>query len=69
MEQPITGYRKDEEDHWVAELNCGHTQHVRHNPPWKLRPWVITQKGRKEHLGHKLNCKKCDREEPKDFEY
>jgi len=23
---------------WVAELECGHTQHVRHNPPWTYCP-------------------------------
>ena len=68
MEQPITGYRKDEEGDWVAELACGHTQHVRHNPPWQLRPWVTTEKGRDDHIGHKLNCEKCNRNEPKDFE-
>lgn len=68
MKQPIIGYHKDEENDWVAELACGHNQHVRHNPPWQLRPWVTTEGGRKEHLGITLNCKKCDRNEPKDFE-
>lgn len=67
MHQSITGFQKDDEDEWVARLACGHTQHVRHNPPWKLRPWVLTKKGRSKHLGEKLNCKKCDREEPQDF--
>ena len=68
MQQPIAGYHKDEEDHWVAELECGHNQHVRHDPPWQLRPWVITEEGREARLGHMLDCKKCDRNEPKDFE-
>jgi hypothetical protein len=68
MEQAITGYHKDEENDWVAELECGHTQHVRHNPPWQLRPWVTTKKGRKEHIGHWLNCKKCDLSKSKDLE-
>ncbi|MCW9707305.1 DUF3565 domain-containing protein [Fodinibius salsisoli] len=68
MKEPITGYHKDEEDDWVAELACGHHQHVRHNPPWMLRPWGITSEGRKSHLGKKLDCKKCDRGEPKDYE-
>jgi len=68
MRQAIIGYHKDEDDDWVAELECGHNQHVRHNPPWTLRPWVITEKGRNAHLGDKLNCKKCERNEPKDFE-
>lgn len=63
MEQPITGFHKDEEDYWVAELKCGHTQHVRHDPPWQLRPWVTTRKGRKSKLGETLYCKKCERKE------
>ncbi len=66
MQQPIVGYHKDEENHWVAELACGHNQHVRHNPPWVERPWVITEMGRAAMLGEPLNCKKCDREEPRD---
>lgn len=66
MKQPITGYHKDEEDHWVAELKCGHNQHVRHNPPWMVRTWVTTEEGRKSRLGLELDCKKCDRSEPVD---
>jgi len=61
MKQSITGFHKDEEGHWVAELSCGHAQHVRHDPPWQLRPWVITPEGRKKYLGHQLNCKECGR--------
>lgn len=67
MEQRITGYHKDDEGDWVAELECGHNQHVRHNPPWQLRPWVVSEAGRSEYLGHLLNCKKCDRNAPRDF--
>ncbi len=66
MKQRITGYHLDDEHHWVAELACGHFQHVRHNPPWVLRPWVATEAGRKGMLGHLLNCKKCDAGEPPD---
>lgn len=66
MKQAITGYHKDEEEHWVAELNCGHFQHVRHNPPWTVRPWVTTQKGRNSMLGFELKCKKCDEGAPAD---
>lgn len=61
MKQPITGFHKDEKDDWVAELKCGLTQHVRHDPPWQLRPWVTSKEGRKRYIGHLLNCKKCDR--------
>ncbi|MFS1525088.1 DUF3565 domain-containing protein [Microbulbifer sp. 2304DJ12-6] len=66
MQQPIAGYHLDEEDHWVAELACGHCQHVRHNPPWTNRPWVITEAGRASRLGIQLNCRKCDAGLPPD---
>lgn len=59
-EQKIVGFHMDENQDWIADLECGHTQHVRHNPPWTLRPWVLTDEGRASHLGHELNCIKCD---------
>ncbi len=59
MKQPITGFYKDDKADWVAELKCGHTQHVRHDPPWQLRPWVTTKSGRDSYLGRKLYCKEC----------
>ena len=66
MKHVIIGYHKDQENHWVAELDCGHNQHVRHEPPWTNRPWVETAQGRNTKLGFQLDCKKCDRNEPKD---
>lgn len=66
MDSPIVNYHKDEHNDWVAELGCGHVQHVRHNPPWVNRPWVTTADGRKLMIGHKLPCKKCDLGEPAD---
>jgi hypothetical protein len=62
MKQRIVSYQQDEERHWVAVLTCGHTQHLRHNPPWTNRPWVITPEGRARHLGSVLNCRKCETE-------
>lgn len=67
MQRRISGYHRDEEAHWVAELECGHVQHVRHAPPWTCRPWVITPEGRAAHLGRELACGKCDRGEPRDL--
>ena len=64
MRRKIVGYHRDEEGHWVAELECGHGQHVRHDPPWMSRPWVLTAEGRTSRLGVVLNCVKCDRGEP-----
>ena len=66
MNQQITGFHKDEFDDWVAELSCGHFQHVRHNPPWQNRPWVEKLETRNEMLGHLLNCKKCEEGAPPD---
>lgn len=60
MKQKITGFHQDEENHWVAELLCGHRQHVRHDPPWTERPWVVTKEGRQTRLGTELNCVRCD---------
>lgn len=65
-EQRIVGFHQDEENHWVAELACGHSQHVRHSPPWQNRPWVVNDAERADKLGHSLECVKCDREEPVD---
>jgi hypothetical protein len=55
----IVGYHRDELGDWVAELECGHGQHVRHDPPWQVRPWVTTDAGRAEHLGTILLCVRC----------
>lgn len=60
MERAIVGFHKDEKQDWVAELECGHQQHVRHNPPWQIREWVISETGRKSRLGSVLNCRICD---------
>lgn len=64
MKQPIVGFLTDEEGHWVAELACGHGQHVRHDPPWQVREWVLTPEGRAGFLGVELECVRCDRGEP-----
>jgi tellurite methyltransferase len=63
MDRRITGFHLDDEGHWVAELQCGHGQHVRHTPPWQIRAWVTTEAGRQEHLGTTLGCVRCDRRE------
>lgn len=62
MKRTIIGFDRDEEGDWVALLECGHTQHVRHNPPLVSRPWVLTEAGRRRFLGHELDCKRCDEE-------
>ena len=64
MERAISGFHRDEEADWVAELSCGHDQHVRHRPPFQLRPWVLDREGRDAALGTPLGCPLCDRAEP-----
>ena len=59
IERAIVGFHQDEEGHWVAELECGHTQHVRHDPPWEVRPWVVTPEGRAVRIGARLRCVVC----------
>jgi hypothetical protein len=55
----IVDFHLDECSDWIAELECGHQQHVRHNPPWTHRHWVTTPQGRFEHLGFELRCLFC----------
>jgi len=61
VERSITGYHQDDAGDWVAELACGHNQHVRHRPPFQLRAWVLGPDGRLGRLGKPLNCPLCDR--------
>jgi len=64
MERPIIGFHQDEQGDWVADLSCGHGQHVRHRPPWQVRPWVITEEGRGQPLGVLLDCRRCGVDSP-----
>lgn len=59
MHHAITGYFQDEAGHWVAKLDCGHGQHLPHNPPKANNAWVLTQTGRDDKIGVVLMCKKC----------
>ncbi len=62
----ITGYHVDDEGHWVAQLSCGHNQHVRHDPPLVYRDWIRSAEGRAAMLGFELNCLKCAEGAPAD---
>jgi hypothetical protein len=61
----IVGFHQDEVRDWVAELSCGHQQHVRHRPPFTERPWVLTQEGRASMLGHDVPCVECGHNKPR----
>ncbi|HEX4209407.1 MAG TPA: DUF3565 domain-containing protein [Candidatus Binataceae bacterium] len=60
MIRKISGFHRDDLGDWVADLECGHGQHVRHRPPFELRPWVTSEEGRRSRLGCELNCIICD---------
>lgn len=55
----LLGFHRDEDGHWVAELSCGHTQHLRHQPPWQNRAWVLDPRERQRHLGQPFVCGWC----------
>ena len=59
MQRAIVSFYQDEAGHWAARLECGH---VRHDPPWMMREWVLTEEGRAERIGGLLECKRCDEE-------
>lgn len=64
VETTIVGFHQDEVGDWVAELACGHGQHMRHRPPWQERPWVVTEAGRRTKLGAVIDCPLCDASRP-----
>lgn len=66
MDRTIVGFHQDDLEDWVAELDCGHFQHVRHDPPWINRPWTQSAEGRASVLGRTLACRKCDTGQPPD---
>ncbi len=47
----------------MAELSCGHGQHLRHDPPFVEREWVLDPRERERRLGSMLDCPGCDRAE------
>lgn len=60
MQRAITGFYEDVEGHFVAMLECGHEQHVRHKPPFIERPWVTSEEGRNAKIGALIECRACD---------
>lgn len=68
MERAIVAFRSDEAGHWIADLDCLHSQHVRHQPPFRLAPWVMDEAERARRVGSALDCPLCDRAElPEDL--
>ena len=60
QDRAIVAFHQDEAGEWVAELSCGHRRHVRHRPPFEVRPWVLDEAGRASRLGAWLECGVCE---------
>jgi hypothetical protein len=60
VQRVIVGFHQDDRGDWVAELDCGHQRHVRHEPPFQLAPWVVDAEGRRQRLGATIECGLCD---------
>jgi predicted cupin superfamily sugar epimerase len=55
----IAGFHQDEAGDWVADLACGHRQHMRHRPPWTVRAWVVDPDQRAARVGQPIDCPLC----------
>nr|WP_093503717.1 DUF3565 domain-containing protein [Pseudomonas straminea] len=55
----VVGFEQDHDGYWVAVLSCGHTQHLRHQPPWQNRAWVLDAAQRQARIGTNFTCGWC----------
>jgi tellurite methyltransferase len=60
MRTTIQSFHQDDAADWVAALSCGHTQHMRHRPPWENRAWITDEAGRAARVGAEIDCPLCD---------
>ena len=68
MLRKINGFAQDAAGEWIADLDCGHRRHVRHDPPLSEREWVRSAEGRAGRVGAEIECGRCDaREIPNGF--
>lgn len=58
-ESIIQGFERDGKGEWVAILDCGHSRHIRHQPPFRYAPWVESERGRDSQLGARIGCSLC----------
>ena len=63
MHRSMIGFRRDDDGSWVAELSCLHSQHIRHEPPFREAAWVEDDLERARRVGQPLECPLCDRAE------
>lgn len=61
MKRIINGFRQDKVGDWIAELSCGHTRHLRHQPPFQDVGWVLDPQRRLSKIGEEMTCLACSR--------
>jgi hypothetical protein len=60
VQRAIVAFHQDDAGEWVAHLSCLHRQHVRHQPPFRVAPWVLDDAERAARIGAPLDCPLCD---------
>jgi tellurite resistance-related uncharacterized protein len=63
VHRTMTGFRRDDDEAWVAELSCLHSQHIRHEPPRWEAAWIDDGAERARRVGQPIDCPLCDRAE------
>lgn len=61
MQRRVVGFTVDDEGDRVVLLDCHHRQHVRHQPPFRLAPWIEDATERERRVGTPWPCPLCDR--------
>ena len=61
MRRRINGFVRDEHGDWIARLDCHHSQHIRHQPPFRDAPWIHDDDAHAERVATLLDCPLCDR--------
>lgn len=59
-QEKIISFTQDDQGHFVAILECGHSVHMRHRPPLESRPWILDAEERKSRVGSLVDCIFCD---------
>jgi len=59
----MSGFHRDADGDWIADLSCLHSQHVRHRPPFAEAAWIEDERQRQSKIGAPLDCPLCERTE------
>lgn len=60
MKRKILRFYKDEKGDWIVDLECGHSRHMRHDPPWSNMDWIHSSEARWDRMQKPIDCRDCD---------